>query len=75
MSNVFEMRNDLSDIGIGKSWENIKRLRKEFLKKDDKLLKMHMPLFNPEGKGRFVMLLDPTDAEQVYRNEGKYPSR
>ena len=75
MSNVLKMKNDFSDTGIGKSWENIKRLRKEFLKKDDKLLKMHMPLFNPEGKGRFVMLLDPTDAEQIYRNEGKYPSR
>ena len=61
--------------GIGKSWENLKECRNKFLKEDDKLMRLNLPPFNPEGQGKFVFLLDPNDVEQVYRHEGKYPSR
>ena len=61
--------------GIGKSWENLKECRNQFLKEDDKLMRLNLPPFNPEGQGKFVFLLDPNDVEQIYRHEGKYPSR
>ena len=61
--------------GIGKSWENLKECRNQFLKEDDKLMRLNLPPFNPEGQGKFVLLLDPNDVEQIYRHEGKYPSR
>ena len=53
--------------GIGKSWENLKNIKKQFLNENDKLMRLNLPPFNPEGKGRFLLLLDPNDVEQAYR--------
>ena len=71
---LFKIFSTLST-GIGKSWENLKECRNKFLKEDDKLMRLNLPPFNPEGQGKFVFLLDPNDVEQIYRHEGKYPSR
>ena len=67
--------NKFLPTGISKSWKNLKEIRNQFLKEDDKLLKLNLPPFNPEGKGKFVLLLDPNDVEQIHRHEGKYPNR
>ena len=61
--------------GFGKSWMNMKELRKKYLKEEDKLLRLHLPFFNYDNDGRFVLLLDPDDIKQVYRHEGKHPAR
>ena len=63
--------NKFLPTGIGKSWENLKEIRNQYLKKDDKLLRLNLPPFNPEGKGKFVLLLDPNDVEYIYRHESK----
>ena len=60
--------------GMKKSWHNIKVLRKQHLKESDKLMRLHLPLFNPIN-GNFVVLLDPTDGDQLQKHEGKYPNR
>ena len=59
--------------GLKKSWKNLKEIRKQYLKEDDKLLRLHLPPFCPSGN--VVLLLDPADVEDMYRHEGKYPYR
>ena len=61
--------------GIGKTWENLKDIKKQYLNENDKLMRLNLPPFNLEGKGRFLLLLDPNDVELAYRNEGKFPNR
>lgn len=61
--------------GYKKGWKNILAMKQKFLKPEDKLMKLHLPNFNGEHKGRVVVLFDPKDIELVYRNEGKYPYR
>ena len=61
--------------GVGKSWLNLELLIQKYLKGEDKLFRMNSGMFNPEGDGRFVILLDPNDVEKAHKNEGKYPSR
>ena len=53
--------------GIGKRWKNLKDIKKQFLNENDKLIRLNLPPFNPEGKGRVILLLDPNDVEQAYR--------
>lgn len=60
--------------GFEKSWLNLKEVQQKYLKKNDKLIKFHSPIFNPDT-GKVIFLLDPNDIEQVYRHEGKYPNR
>ena len=61
--------------GVGKSWLNLELLIQKYLKGEDKLFRMNSGMFNPEGDGRFVILLDPNDVEKAHKHEGKYPSR
>ena len=62
--------------GFGKSWENVKALKAQYLKDNDTMLKLYSPLLNPKpNNGYVIMLFDPDDVEIVYRNEGKYPNR
>ncbi len=60
--------------GIQKSWINLEDIVRKFLSKEDKILRVQSPVFNPKN-GNLVVLLDSKDAEYVYRHEGKYPSR
>ena len=60
--------------GFGKSWQNIRNLKEKYLAKDDKIMRMNMPLFNPIN-GRVLLLFDPADCELAYRLEGKHPWR
>ena len=61
---------------MSKSWENVKILKEKYLKEDEKLMKMYLPIINPKpNNGYCVFIFDPSDIPTIYRNEGKYPTR
>ena len=60
--------------GFARSWENLRDLKHKYCDNTHKLLRLHLPLLNPDN-GRAVILMDPLDVEEVYRHEGKYPRR
>ena len=60
--------------GFGKWWNNIINLRETYLHKDDMLMKMYLPILNPNN-GYVVFLFDPNDSKIIYQNEGKQPVR
>ena len=60
--------------GFGKAWQSIKNLKEKYLAKDDKIMRLNLPLVNTMN-GRVLFLFDPADCELAYRLEGKYPWR
>ena len=59
--------------GFAKGYKIMGPLRKLTGGKD--ILKYYSPMMNPKGNGYVIYLFDPSMAELVLRNEGKYPSR
>ena len=60
--------------GFGKAWKNVQRLKEAYCGQVP-LLRFHVPLVNPKGNGNLVYLFESEDIQQVYRHEGKYPTR
>lgn len=39
------------------------------------MLRINLPMFNPENGGSVLAVFDPEDIQAIYREEGKYPYR
>nr|AKH03539.1 cytochrome P450 3078B1 [Paracyclopina nana] len=59
---------------FGKAWENVRALKKQYLREGDKMLRMHSPLFNPPH-GNILFIFDPQLYQEMLTHEGKYPCR
>ena len=61
--------------GFAKGWKNIERMKNTYCEPGQvPLLRVNVPLINPVN-GNIVYLFNPEDVQQVYRHEGKYPTR
>jgi hypothetical protein len=58
--------------GFEKSWKNILELKSKFVPPDVQMLRLNVPLSNPEGKGKLLIIFDPgmSSSIQINHNNG-----